>query len=185
MRLTVERRSVALGPPAGMDTTWVGHALRDPEIAENFAWGGALTGADIVAGRRAGRLVLGIIRRAVDGTRTGFAVMLPPHEGKDFWELLAAIPRREHRDAFSMIHAIDAMSHYMLDHVGVFACGATVRPENTASLAVARRIGYRQREMRDDVNGVPHCVFVLDRAAWAARRARLERECPAFTVRPG
>jgi len=175
MKLSVQRRSVVLDVPRGMDVIWVTRQLQDPEIAENFAWGDDLSAADVCAGHRLGQVIIGIMRRTSDGVRTGFAMMLPPHEGKDFFELLAAIPRKQHRDAFSMVHAIDAMSHYMFDHLGAPLCGATVRPDNAASIAVVRRIGYQQREIRNDANGVPHAVYVLDRDLWAARRARLER----------
>lgn len=175
MKLSIQRRGIILQPPQGMDVVWVTRQMRAPEIEENFAWGDDLNAADIIAGHRMGHIVLGIIKRVDDGARVGFALMLPPHEGKDFWELLAAIPQARHRDAFSMVAAIDAMSHYMFDHVGVPLCGATVRPDNAASLAVVRRIGYQQREIRPDANGVPHAIYVLDRALWEARKARLQR----------
>ncbi|MEW5853771.1 MAG: GNAT family protein [Myxococcota bacterium] len=193
MKLAIQRRSIYLEPPRGMDVIWVTRQLSHPEIAENFAWGDDLTPADICGGHRIGAVIVGMMRRVVDGARMGFVLMLCPHEGKDFWEILAAIPDVRHRDAFSMMHAIDAMSHYMFDHLGAPRCGATVKPENAASLAVVRRIGYRQREIRPDSDGVPHAVYVLDPEAWAQRRARLERgetEHPsgagaAFVVLPG
>jgi hypothetical protein len=157
-----------------MDRTWVYRQFDNPEIVEMFGGDARGLGSGIRHAHRLGRVMMGIIRRAADSARLGFAVMLAPSAEMPWWELALAIPERSDRNAFAMMHALDIMAHYMLDHLHHVAAGARIRADNGASQAVVRRMGYVQYCTRF-VDGHQHLFFSLDQARWAQRKARLER----------
>jgi len=173
MHVGIQRRTIYLEPLRSMEVLWVSSLLDDEEIAEMFALHHQVPGWHFRNHVKDGRAVVGTIRRVVDGVRIGFAVMFAPDPVRTYWEIAAAIPQKRHRDGFSMLHTVDAMSHYMFDVRGVELCGARVRLDNTASEAVVKRLGY-QRVRQEMSGGELHWVYNINRADWARRRTKLE-----------
>lgn len=173
MKFAIQRRGILVTPPEGLERTWLWRQFDEPEIASMFGVEQGL-GAAARASYKSGRVITGIIRRACDRRRVGFAVMLAPSEGAPFWEIAAAIPELRYRDGYTMLHTVDIMAHYTLDHLGVPVVGARVRTDNRASDAVVRRIGYEKRDTRY-VDDHDYDFYHLTQERWAARRARLER----------
>src|SRR5205085_1926873 len=127
---------IYLQPLGGLDLMWIFAQLKTPDISSGFAFSDVATPHQVRLQNKLGLLVLCTIRRVADRERIGFAAMLAPNAQCNFWEILSAIPERAHRDGFSMLHTVDAMSHYMFDHLHVETCGARVRTDNKASRAV-------------------------------------------------
>ncbi|MEW5850196.1 MAG: GNAT family N-acetyltransferase [Myxococcota bacterium] len=173
MRFGIQRRHIYLEPLGGMETPWLLRQLQADDVRDAFALTMTPTTQGIQRERKLGRLLLGTIRLVESRARIGFVAMVAPDEEREFWEIFAAIPDRRHRDAWSMLHTVDAMSHYMFDHGGVAKCGARVRTDNTASQAVVKRIGYRV-ERTELVEDLLHLCYVIDQPTWARRRARLD-----------
>jgi RimJ/RimL family protein N-acetyltransferase len=173
MKFGIQRRGILVTPPEGLERTWLWRQFDQPEIASMFGVDDGL-GAAARNAYKSGRVITGIIRRAQDRRRVGFAVMLAPSEEAPFWEIAAAIPEQRYRDGYTMLHTVDIMAHYTLDHVKVALVGARVRTDNRASDAVVRRIGYEKVETRA-VAGHDYDFYQLTPERWAARRARLER----------
>lgn len=175
LRVAIQRRTVFLTPPKGMDLLWVSRFMESPEVTAMFSLQEPVPPWHFRSLVNTGRCMLGILHRVADARRIGFACMFAPdeEEERDWWEIAAVIEKRQHRDAFSMLHCVDAMSHYMFDHVGVQRCGARVRADNRASDAVVRRLGHTKvAEVFKD--GAMQAVYVLTQDDWARRRARLE-----------
>ncbi|MBI5496208.1 MAG: hypothetical protein HY904_14390 [Deltaproteobacteria bacterium] len=174
MKFGVQRRGIYLAPLRGLDRMWIFSQLEAPEIRDNL---GVEEGDQL--GLRMehslGKIVLGTIRRVVNRQRIGFVAMRHPAGDQDFWDFSYAIPDARHRDAFSAMHSIDAIVHYMLDHLGVPAVGGLTREDNLPAQVVARRIGYRIIDTRDYGDGIRWSVFRFGREEWARRVARLER----------
>ena len=176
MQCTVARASVVLRPPAGMDMLWVCRLFEQPEFQERFALvEDEAPGYRIRTAQRMGLCVVGMVHRRDDGARLGFVAMFAPAPARNFWEMVAAIAQPRHRNGFHMLHAVDAMSHLMFDVMGAARCGARVRADNAASLAVVRRLGHvcTAQEM---TGGVLHQTYVLDAQAWQLRREKLTRQ---------
>lgn len=175
MRVGIQRRTIYLAPPQGMDLMWVGRFLENPEVTGAFSLERPVPAWHFRSLVRHNLCVVGVLHRVEDRRRIGFACMFAPdpEDDRDWWEIGAAIEKKEHRDAFSMLHCVDAMSHYMFDHLDAAGCGARVRADNRASDAVVRRLGHRKVAVEEKGNH-PHAVYVINRQDWAARRARLE-----------
>lgn len=156
-----------------MDRAWVFHQFDAPEIAANFGGEGGLAAAARQA-YRDGRVILGIMRRALDGKRVGFAVMLAPTPELPLWEIAAAIPDKRFRDGYTMIHTLDIMTYYCFEHLKFPLLGARVRDDNVASDAVVRRLGY-EKHSTEMADGHPYDFYELTPERWQARRAKLER----------
>jgi hypothetical protein len=157
-----------------MDLLWVSQQFIHPDVINMFALGDDLRSWHVRAGHRVGTVVLGMIRRVADGKRVGFTCAAAPNQTRAYWELLGAIPDVKHRDGYTMLHAVDAFTHYLFDHLHVPLLGARMRLENRAPQALTERAGY-QRGPVENYEGVDHVHYFCDAAAWALRRQRLEK----------
>lgn len=192
VKRAIQRRTIYLEPPTGMDMLYVSRQFENPEIRAMFAYGDDIQPYNVRQAHHLGAAVVGIIKRVEDRRRVGFMYMVGPALDRDYWESLGAIPDVRHRDAYSMLHAVDIITHYLFDHMGVERCGSRVRADNKASLAVAKRLGYRIDKV-EEWAGHDHVIHLLDRAKWLERKARLEegeRQHPsglgaAFVTLPG
>lgn len=174
MKLAIQRRSVFLTPPRGMDLLWVSDQFVHPDVVDLFALGDDLRSWHVRSGHRLGTVVLGMIRRASDGKRVGFTCAAAPTPRRSYWELLGAIPDVRHRDGFSMLHAVDAFTHYLFDHLHIHALGARMRLDNRAPQALTERAGYARGPV-ETWDGIEHVTYACDAATWALRREKLER----------
>lgn len=172
MQCGVQRRTVFLAPPAGLDRIYIQGQFLRPEIYENFGFDAPA--AAIIAHRMHEDLVVGAIRLSRGGVRIGFALMFPPTDLVDFWEFGYAITEVRHRNAFNAMNAMDAMALYMLELVQVPVVGGRTVEGNRAAAAIALRCGYRPHESRV-YGGKTYAFYTLDQAGWVARKARLER----------
>jgi RimJ/RimL family protein N-acetyltransferase len=125
-------------------------------------------------------MVRGIIRRVEDDRRIGFSLLFAPPDWLGLearfgtWEYGIVIPDRRDRDGFRAIQASDAMTHYLVDHLGLEDWWWRIRADNRPSRAIARRMGYRSLGVW--TTGRHAFAFHrMPRAAWERRRARLER----------
>jgi hypothetical protein len=173
VKFGIQRRNIYVCPLVGMDRFWISQQLLVPEIVEMFGYGD-----DLLAGARieygTGRLLLATIRRVEDRKRIGFVSVHAPCAEHDFWDFSFAIPQEKNRDLFSSIHAMDAVLHYMFDHVGVPLMGGTTRLDNKPALAVVRRIGYQVVGTRQ-WHGPRYAIIQLDAAGWKQRVAKLQK----------
>lgn len=173
MEYGIQRRSIYLIPPGANDLEWMLDQFEKEEIWKMFGFAGP-SRALIKERRDKGTLVIGIIHRVTGAKRIGFIVCFPPTAPFDAWEFGAAIPDQKERDAFSAIHAADAMTHYMFDHLRIERGMWRTRDDNHASNALARRIGYRPYAAWE-VEGVRYQFFRMDRPRWEQRLDRLDR----------
>jgi RimJ/RimL family protein N-acetyltransferase len=172
MEYGIQRRRVYLVLADADDLTYVMAEFDRAEVWEMFGFSGP-SGLKILRARRAGNLVLGMLKRVSDRKRIGFVIMFPPTADFDFWEFGYAIREPEDRDAFSALCATDAMAHYMFDHLRVEAMGWRTRADNRAADAVVRRLGY-QPFGSWTVDGHHYTFYRLDREGWSKRVAKLE-----------
>jgi hypothetical protein len=192
VKVAIQRRNVFLTPPMGMDLLWVSQQFVHPDVVDMFALGDDLRGWHVRSGHRLGTVVLGMIRRVSDGRRVGFTCAAAPTPTRACWELLGAIPDVRHRDGYTMLHAVDTLTHYLFDHLHIPLLGARMRMDNRAPQALTERAGYRRGPV-ETWDGVEHVSYSCDEATWVARRRRLERgerDHPsgaggAFVVLPG
>lgn len=174
MKLAMQRRSIYLEPPRGMDLFWVADQFSTPEISEMFVFGDDVRNWHVRAGHRIGTLVIGIMRRVVDRRRIGFVCAAAPTPDRKYWELMAAIPDRKNRDGFAALHAMDTFCCYLFDHVKIDVLAANIRMDNPHPMVLTERAGYR-RVAVEEQEGHMHAVYLCDQDAWAKRKARLER----------
>jgi RimJ/RimL family protein N-acetyltransferase len=127
-----------------------------------------------------GHIIVGTIKRVADRRRIGFVALRAPSGEQDFWDFSYAIPGVRDRNAFNAINAIDAITHYMLDHVGVPALGGLTLEGNLPAQMVIRRMGYQVVGSRE-YSGRRWTVFRFGKEEWTQRLARLER---AEALRP-
>ncbi len=172
MRVSIQRRTIVLCPASGLDRVWVARQLDAPHIQAMFG-NGAHAGVGFLLASRWSPVIVGIIHR-LDGRRIGFALVIPPGEEVPTWEFAYAIPREQDRDAFSAIHTVDAMSHYLMDHMGLECFIGRTRTDNAAAQAILRRLGYRAIA-QEETGGHTFSVLRLDQPGWVKRRALLER----------
>jgi RimJ/RimL family protein N-acetyltransferase len=169
----IQRRSIYLVPPTPEDLEWMFERFDDEEVWTTFGF--KEPGRAYMRAKHAeGGLVVGIIRRSMDEARIGFVVVFPPSPPFFTWELGFAIPDRRHRDAYGAIHAADAMTHYMFDHLRIESGMWRIRDDNRASHALMQRLGYRPYGLWD-VNGAFFSFFKIDRELWAKRLEQLDR----------
>ncbi|MBI5496392.1 MAG: GNAT family N-acetyltransferase [Deltaproteobacteria bacterium] len=172
MRLGVQRRHIYLAPPEGLDRYWFVQQFNRNDIYPMFGFPEP-AGMQMAARLADGELVVGMIRLVANRARIGFVLMFPPGGDVEFWEFGYAITSPKYRDAYAAINAMDAMAHYMFDHVKVPLCGGRTRDDNAAAEAIPRRLGYRQIRTAEH-GGHTYRIYTLDPAGWARRKARLE-----------
>src|SRR5687767_5508182 len=90
MEYGIQRRRIYLVPADAEDLKYVYEEFDREEVWEMFGFTGA-SGLKILRARRAGNLVLGMLKRVADRKRIGFVVMFPPTADFDFWEFGYAI----------------------------------------------------------------------------------------------
>lgn len=166
MKFGVRRRTIALVPPADEDVAWV-----FSEHGGSFSTASESARRQALAAYRAGKLVVGIIRRVDGDRRIGFVILLPASPG--VFEFSIAIPDLAERDGFSALYASDAISRYMFDFVGIEAATWRIRSDNRRAEILARRIGYEPTSTSES-GGHAYSLYVLDKATWAKRRRALE-----------
>lgn len=172
MRLAIQRRTILLAPATGLDRVWVARQLDTPLIQEMFG-NGAHAGVGFLVASRWSPVVVGIIHRT-GGPRIGFAMVIPPGEEVPHWEFAYAIPNPKDRDAFCAIHTVDAMSHYVMDHLRLDHFVGRTRVDNAPAQAILRRLGYRPL-YEEEAGGNTYSFLQLDQPGWERRRALLER----------
>lgn len=171
MRFGVQRRHIYLAPPTGLDRFWFTQQFDRPDIYPMFGF--PQPSAKIMGLRLSeGELIVGIIRLVRNEARIGFVLMYPPSEHVEFWEFGYAITSPKHRDAYAAMNAMDAMAHYMLDHLQVPLVGGRTREDNAAADAIVRRLGYKH------IRTQPHAdknyfIYTLDPHGWVRRKAKL------------
>lgn len=173
MKFGIQRRTIYLRPPMGLERHWIFQQLETPEIREMFDLGEGCSHAARLE-HSVGRLVLGTIRRVDTRQRIGFVGMRAPRAELDFWEFSYAIPDPQHRDAYSAVNAMDCVAHYMLDHLGVSAVGGWTREDNLAAQAIVRRVGHARTGSKE-WGGIRWAIYRLDKEGWAKRLAKLQR----------
>jgi RimJ/RimL family protein N-acetyltransferase len=173
MEYGIQRRSIYLAPPENEDIGWFFHQFEEPEVWEMFGFSGPAR-ARLMRAFRSGNLVVGIIHRARDRRRIGFALCFPPAGTFDFWEFGYAISARDERNAYNALNTTDAMAHYMFEHLHITAIGWRTREDNYAADAIVRRLGYEPFS-KSFIDGHNYTFYRLDQAGWAKRRARLDR----------
>ena len=175
MKLGIRRRSIDLVPPSDDDVEWVllnsGSQSDSTRAAARMAY-------------RAGKIVVGVIRRNRDDKRIGFVLLIPSSliatTGGN-WDFTIMIPDRSDRDLFSALHACDAISHYMFDHAGIGAAVWRIREDNGPAQMLGKRFGYPPQGMVEE-GGHRYQLFLLDREMWRERKSSLEARGggPAF-----
>lgn len=174
MRVGIERGKVRLRPAAVGDIAYVEAAIDRSELAWAFGYG---PGRGKEFARRRAQMELAVVERT--GRRVGFVAAFPPSRQFSAPELAYAIVHRRDRDGFTAIAAADAWVHYLLDHLRFPELGFRTRADNLPALAVLRRLGYPPGpSVRLD--GMAFRLGRIDRAAWARRRAQLERHGSPF-----
>jgi RimJ/RimL family protein N-acetyltransferase len=171
MEYGIQHRSIYL-TPLGSEIDWLADQLDREDIWRMFGYEGP-SGAVIRAGHASGEIVLGVIRRVRDRKRIGF-VMCAPLPLFGTWELMIGIPDPADRDFFSAIHSMDALGHYIVEHLGITSAMARIKENNRASLAVAQRLGY-DRFFRNEIRGETYRFYTLSAAAWFERRKKLDQ----------
>ncbi len=171
MQFGVQRRHIYLAPPTGMDRFWFIQQFDRPDIHPMFGFT-VPAGMEMGARLKAGELIVGMIRLVHGGARIGFVLMFPPGPPVEFWEFGYAITSPKHRDAYAAMNAMDAMAHYMLDHLKVPLVGGRTRDDNAAADAIVRRLGYKRIRQANHLDHV-YDVYTLDAAGWVRRKAKL------------
>lgn len=172
MEYGIQRRSIYLVPPDAESLEWIFRCFDDPIIYTELGLSSA-SGAELRRRHAEGDHVFGSIMSAPSRARIGFAVVFPPSPAFDAWSFSYAIPEARHRNGFNALHATDAMSHYMFEHLRVDAVGFETREDNAAAGAIVRRLGYPPGET-SRIEGRTFRFYRVTRAAWAARRAKLD-----------
>jgi RimJ/RimL family protein N-acetyltransferase len=170
MEYGIQHRSIYL-TPLGSEIDWLAEQLDREEIWRMFGFPGPSGSASREA-HALGNLVLGLIRRVRDSKRIGFAVCAPLPLFST-WELGVAIPEVADRDAFSAIHAMDALTHYIVEHLGITSVMARIREDNRASIAMIKRMGYA-RYSPSNVQGEPYRFYSFGVGDWERRRKKLD-----------
>lgn len=173
VKLAIQRRTIYLQPPQGMDLLWVSRHFQSEEIGAMFAYGDDVRSWHVRTAHHIGTMKIGVVRRAADRARLAFIVAVSPAPPRDWWEIMGAIPDHRYRDLYTALHSLDIMQHYLFDHMKVENVGMRVRLDNRASLALMRRGGLLE-DHRATTDGLEHSVFMTNPTAWAQRRARLE-----------
>jgi RimJ/RimL family protein N-acetyltransferase len=156
-----------------MDRFWIAKQFDRKEIWEMFGLQGH--GAlDFRTLCHRSKVIQGVIRCAWDNRRIGFVTVFPPWEDVPHWEFGYAIARRDDRNAFSAIHAMDASAHYLLDYLRIPGVYGRTRADNHSARAILKRVGYQETESRM-VDSHRFSFFLLDQRAWSCRREKLER----------
>lgn len=180
MEYGIQRRSVYLTPPQEPDDLdYLLDAFDDEEVWSMF---GHSTPARAHMARLDAeqRVIRGIIRRVEDDRRIGFALLFSPPDWLGLehrfgsWEYGIVIRERRDRDGFRAIQASDAMTHYVVDHLGLVDWWWRIRDDNHPSRAIARRMGYRSVGVWSTGQN-RYAFYRMTRDAWERRRARLER----------
>jgi len=172
MIFAVQRRHILVAPPDEADLGWIFDQIDLEEIWRAFGYTGP--GGDRL--RRAlssGNVECGVVRRD-DGRHIGFSCLFPPTDELLFWEYVYAIPSALDRDAFSAIHANDAMCFYAFEWLHVQAIGGRIYPENAAARAIVKRMGFTRHESAEAAR-LGCEIYVLDGEQWSRRRAKLEQ----------
>jgi RimJ/RimL family protein N-acetyltransferase len=172
MEYGIQRRSIYLAPPEGDDVTFFFNQFDDPEVWQMFGFTKPAR-TRMMRSYRSGNVVVGILRLAATKKRIGFALCFPPAGTFDFWEFGYAISVKSDRNAFNALNTTDALAHYMFEHLNVNAMGWRTREDNRAADAVVRRLGYKPFD-KGKYDGHLYTFYRLDRAGWAARRAKLD-----------
>jgi RimJ/RimL family protein N-acetyltransferase len=168
MKLGIRRRTIDLVPPSEDDVEWV------------FGSGGAESESTRAAAKtayRAGKFVVGVIRRNRDQRRVGFVLLIPSTliaTSGGNWDFTIMIPDPADRDLFSALHACDAISHYMFDLQNIHSAVWRIRDDNVRAQLLGKRFGYPSQGMIEE-GGHRFHLFLLDRDMWRERRAALER----------
>jgi hypothetical protein len=176
VKLEVRRRSVRVSPPDPGDLEWVAAEIDQRGLWFLLGWPEPF-GHRLVALHAQGLLIVGIVRKSE--RRVGFALVFPPGGLLEHRELVFAIPSDTDRDAFTAIYALDAVTHYVLDHLGEEALAMRVRLDNGPSLAPLRRMGFVP-EGQLPMGSQTYAVFRIDREAWARRKTKLARSGAPF-----
>jgi len=169
MKIAVRRRGVLVEPADDADVRWILEQFDREDTWKTFGYDGPAMGRAMWIYLEQ-QLILGVIKRGHE--RLGFCVLFPPQAGGKAWEFGYVVTERRARDAFTALHAVDAISHYLFDLIKVEAVSFRVRDENKASLAVISRLGYRPFKAIESKEGKFH-YFEVDQAKWAERRAML------------
>jgi RimJ/RimL family protein N-acetyltransferase len=175
MKFGIRRRTIDLVPPSDDDVEWV------------FASGGSeseKTRAAAKSAYRAGKFVIGVIRRNNDDKRVGYVLLIPSSliaTAGGNWDFTIMIPDPADRDLFSAVHACDAISHYMFDFGKIKAAIWRIREDNVRAQLLGKRFGYPSQGMVEE-GGHRYHLFLLDRDMWRERKAKLEERAkgPAF-----
>lgn len=160
-----------VAPVAEQDLEWLQREATKPELLASF---GLSPGDDRLARAVRDRNVQAGVIFGEGQKRVGFTYLYPPREGDAFWEYIAAIPDVADRDGFTALDAFDAMAFYAFDWMKVARLGFRIEDRNTAALAIVQRLGFA-RQRTEEVEGKTMHVYAVDRAAWGARLAKLER----------
>ncbi|MBI2378842.1 MAG: GNAT family N-acetyltransferase [Deltaproteobacteria bacterium] len=161
-------------PPTAESLEWILASFDQEEIWSMFGFEGPSRA--LMEERRAnGNLILGVIHKVETSERIGFAVEFPPVPPLMMWEFGIAIPDPRHRDLKSAIEAGDAWAHYFFDHLRIEEGAWRTRADNSASIALATRMGYRPYLIWD-IGGVKQQFFRMDKARWAERLALIQKE---------
>ncbi len=180
MEYGIQRRTVYLTPPLDDDDrTYILQAFDQEEVWSMFGHSGPAR-AHMERIEAEGRWVRGVIRRVADDRRIGFSLLFHPPDWLGLeqrfgaWEYGIVVPERADRDGFQAICASDAMTHYVVDHLGLWDWWWRIKEDNRPSRAIARRMGYRSLGAWS--TGANRYVWYrMPKAAWLERRARLDR----------
>ena len=168
---------IRLGPPADDDLDWILGELRDPETARTLGWMNGI-GSEIYTGYVEGTaLLLPFWNRAHE--RIGFFMLRRPDLRVRTWSVFVVVPKPSHRNAFSALAACDALCYMVFDVQHDDGLIWRIEPENGASLALPKRLGY-PKHTDIAVEGTLYCEFCIGPADWVARKERLGQRVPKF-----
>ena len=170
----IQRRHIYLVPPRPEDLPYFFDAFLVREVWEMFGFEGPAKKA-MKQRHKQGNLVLGIIRKVEGQRRIGFGVCYPPPALLHQWEYGLVIPDPKDRDGFSAIHASDAITHYLFDHLRMTDGMWRVRADNRPPNILARRMGYRPFGVWE-VGGHLFNFYRMTPEIWLKRREKLERQ---------
>ncbi len=173
----VRRCSVVVTPATDQDVQWIGDQFQAEDTWRMFGYRDAAR-TEAMLSYFSHPSIIGVIRKADTDERIGFCLLFRTAGEAEHWQFGYSIPDKRHRNAFSALFAVDAISHYAFDHRGVERIDWSVRGGNGPALAVIRRLGYDKRGERVE-DGSTYLDFSVDATRWAQRRARLERTSDA------